>query len=286
MPELPEVETITKQLSQVLAGKQIVGLSVLYGKSFAGDEAAVIGKRIKGVSRRAKVAIFTLDNGIYLLFHLKMTGQLIYIDHENRIAGGHADHDWHAELPNKHTRIIFDFGNEQKLYFNDMRKFGWCRLLTKVELDKYLADYGPEPLTANFNVNYLKSRAAKVPKAAIKKLLMDQGVVAGIGNIYADETLYAAHIHPLRPAGSITDAEWQSIVGKAKRILAFAVSKGGTTDSNYVNAYGKKGGMQDFLQVYHHAGEPCPSSCGGKIEKIVVGGRGTHFCPTCQKEKI
>ncbi len=286
MPELPEVETITKQLGSVLAGKTIVGLSVLYGKSFQGKKTEVIGQKVKTVSRRAKLAIIALENEKFLLFHLKMTGQLILVGHNKRIAGGHADHDWHAELPNKHTRIIFDFGNDQKLYFNDMRKFGWCKLLTKSELNEYLASYGPEPLDSGFTLEYLKSKAVGSSKTAIKKFLMDQSIIAGIGNIYADETLYAARIHPLRSAGSITDVEWQRIVKEAKRILAFAVTKGGTTDSDYVNAYGKKGGMQDFLKVYHHAGEPCPGGCGGKIEKIVVGGRGTHFCPACQKEKV
>jgi len=285
MPELPEVETIAKQLGSVLAGNRIVGLTVLSVKSFVGVKTDVVSQKIVSVSRRAKVIIITLDNGKYLLFHLKMTGQLIYIDQNHRIAGGHADHDWHAELPNSHTRIIFDLGDERKLYFNDMRKFGWCRVLTKKELDEYLAKYGPEPLDSGFTLEYLKGKALS-SKIAVKKFLMDQSIIAGIGNIYADETLFAARIHPLRPVGSLTDKEWNSVIREAKRILAFAVTKGGTTDSDYVNAYGTKGGMQDFLKVYHHAGEPCPDGCGGKIEKIVVGGRGTHFCPACQKENV
>ncbi len=286
MPELPEVETITNQLRSVLADKKIVGLSVLYEKSFIGNKTDVVGYKITDVSRRAKVAIFALDSGNYLLFHLKMTGQLIYIDASERIAGGHADHDWHATLPNSHTRLIFDFGSEQKLYFNDMRKFGWCRVLNKAGLDEYLSQYGPEPLTPAFTSVYLKERSERVQKLAIKRFLMDQAVVAGIGNIYADETLYAAKIHPLRAVGTLTDTEWAKIVSEARRILTFAVSKGGTTDSDYVNALGHKGGMQDYLHVYHHAGDPCPAKCGGQIEKITVGGRGTHFCPVCQKEKI
>lgn len=283
MPELPEVETIANQLDANLAGKTIVGLDVRNAKSFVGHKSDVVGQKIVSIGRRAKVLIFELNNDKYLLFHLKMTGQLIYIDHSKRIAGGHADHDWHAELPNAHTRIIFDFGAEQKLYFNDLRKFGWARVFTKAEMDDYLAKYGPEPLPA-LNLKYLKTRAARMPRSAIKKFLMDQGVISGIGNIYADETLFAARIHPRRLVGSITDTEWENIAGEAQRILKLAIEKGGTTDSDYVNANGEKGGMQDFLQVYHKAGEPCPSNCGGTIERIVVGGRGTHFCPICQKE--
>lgn len=283
MPELPEVQTIANQLERELAGKEIVGLSVLNAKSFTGKASDVIGQKIIRISRRAKVLIVELDNGKFLLFHLKMTGQLIYIDRDKRIAGGHADHDWHAELPNKHTRIIFDFGNDQKLFFNDLRVFGWCKVVTKAEMDEYFTKFGPEPLP-KIDIESLKARAVRMKNSAVKKFLMDQSVIAGIGNIYADETLFAARIHPKRLVSSTTEAEWKSIAKNAERILAFAVEKGGTTDNDYVNAYGGKGGMQDYLNVYHKAGEPCPNSCGGTIKRIVVGGRGTHFCPVCQKE--
>jgi formamidopyrimidine-DNA glycosylase len=283
MPELPEVETIVNQLDENLAGKKIVGLSVLNAKSLVGNSKDITSQKIVNIRRRAKVVIMELTGGKYLLFHLKMTGQLIYIDHNLRIAGGHADHDWHAELPNSHTRIIFDLDSDKKLYFNDMRKFGWAKVMTKAEMDEYLGKYGPEPLP-KLDINNLKTRVQRMKKTAIKKLLMDQGVVSGIGNIYADEILYASGIHPKRVSGSITDAEWKRLAQNTEKILVFAVEKGGTTDSDYVNAYGKKGGMQDYLKVYHHAGEACPASCGGKIERIVVSGRGTHFCPVCQKE--
>lgn len=285
MPELPEVETIAKQLNANLAGKKIVGLSVLNAKSFWGKRSEVVGQTIVSISRRAKVLIVTLSNGKHLIIHLKMTGQLIYIDHNKRIAGGHADHDWHTELPNKHTRAVFDFGRDKKLYFNDLRKFGWIKLVTKAEMEDYFTKYGPEPLP-KVDLKYLKSRAERMSKSAIKKFLMDQSVIAGIGNIYADETLYASRIHPKRLVGGLTDSEWQKIAENIQNILKLAIKKGGTTDNDYVNAYGKKGGMQDFLAVYHHTGDPCPAKCGGTIERTIVGGRGTHFCPRCQKEKI
>jgi len=285
MPELPEVETIARGLHANLAGKEIVGFNVLNEGSFVGPKNQVIGQTITSVDRRAKVLRISLESSKYLLFHLKMTGQLIYIDRNKRIAGGHADHDWHAVLPNNHTRIIFDFGNDQKLYFNDMRMFGWCKLVTKDEMETYLSGYGPEPLP-HIDLANLRARALRMPRSAIKKFIMDQKVISGIGNIYADETLYASHIHPRRLVSSITEAEWQSLASNTERILKQAVEMGGTTDSDYVNADGKKGGMQDYLLVYHHAGEPCPEGCGGEIERIVVGGRGTHFCPTCQKEHL
>jgi formamidopyrimidine-DNA glycosylase len=285
MPELPEVETIARQLYANLADKKIVGLNVLNEKSFLGDRRQVVGQIIVSIDRRAKVLRMKLSNSKYLLFHLKMTGQLIYIDHNLRIAGGHADHDWHAELPNTHTRVIFDFGKGRKLYFNDLRKFGWCRLVSSTQMNEYFTKYGPEPLP-RLDIRNLKKRATKMSKSRIKKFLMDQNVVAGIGNIYADETLFAAKIHPNRTVGSITDSEWKKISGEIERILRLAIRTGGTTDSDYVNAYGKKGGMQDFLAVYHRTGEPCLGKCGGNIERIIVGGRGTHFCPNCQKENL
>jgi len=285
MPELPEVETIARQLDANLADKKIVGLSVLSSSSFVGSKNDVISQTIISVSRRAKVLYIKLESGKYLIFHLKMTGQLIYIDPSIRIAGGHADHDWHAKLPNTHTRIIFDIEGERTLYFNDMRRFGWCKVVTESELDEYFKRFGPEPLP-RINLEELKVRAKRMPRSAIKKFIMDPSVIAGIGNIYADETLFAARIHPRRLVGSISDAEWISLADNAVRILTLAVEKGGTTDSDYVNAYGKKGGMQDYLLVYHHAGEPCPAGCGGTIQRIVVGGRGTHYCPDCQKENI
>jgi len=283
MPELPEVETIAIQLHVSLAGKKIVGLNVLNPKSFVGKETDVVGHKIISIHRRAKVLVFELSNGKFMLFHLKMTGQLIYVDNSRRIVGGHADHDWHAVLPNQHTRIIFDLGKDQTLFFNDMRKFGWCKVMTIAEVGEYFTKYGPEPLP-KVDISYLETRALRMKSSAIKKFLMDQNVISGIGNIYADETLFASRIHPKRLVSSLTDAEWKCIADNAERILKLAISKGGTTDSDYVNAYGKKGGMQDYLAVYHHTGEPCPNKCGGVIERIVVGGRGTHFCPSCQKE--
>lgn len=283
MPELPEVETIARGLQANLAGKQIVGFTVLNEGSFVGAKGEVLGQKIVQIDRRAKVLRISLGSGKYLLFHLKMTGQLIYIDKQKRIAGGHADHDWHAELPNSHTRIIFDFGEGRTLFFNDMRMFGWCKLVSKEEMDTYLSSYGPEPLP-HIDMASLRARALRMPRSMIKKFIMDQKVISGIGNIYADETLFASRVHPKRLVGSITDKEWAVLVKNTERILTQAVAMGGTTDSDYVNADGKKGGMQDYLLVYHHAGEPCPGSCEGTIKRIVVGGRGTHYCPNCQKE--
>ena len=285
MPELPEVQTIANQLERELAGKEIVGLVVHNAKSFVGKRSDVISQKIINITRRAKVLTIKLSNKKWLLIHLKMTGQLIYVNEEIRIAGGHPDHDWHANLPNNHTRLTFEFADGSELFFNDIRKFGWCKVMGEEEMSTYFEKYGPEPLP-KINLEYLKEKAVKMNKSAIKRFLMDQGVIAGIGNIYADEILFASQVHPERTAGSITDTEWQKIALNTEDILSFAIEMGGTTDSDYVNAYGVRGGMQDHLKVYHRTGEPCLKKCGGAVERIIVGGRSTHFCPNCQKESV
>ena len=147
----------------------------------------------------------------------------------------------------------------------------------------YFSKYGPDAYP-DIDLDKFKNRGKRMPKSAIKKFILDQSVISGVGNIYADEALFDSRIHPKRLVSSITDTEWKTLADNIERILAFAISKGGTTDSDYVNAYGKVGGMQDYLKVYHKVESNCPNNCGGKIERIVVGGRGTHYCPICQKD--
>ncbi|MEI8143249.1 MAG: bifunctional DNA-formamidopyrimidine glycosylase/DNA-(apurinic or apyrimidinic site) lyase [Candidatus Berkelbacteria bacterium] len=290
MPELPEVETIRRGLLKRIVGKKIVDLSFDWPKSFQGDKAEVIGQTVEGVERRAKVIQIRLSNDLSLLFHLKMTGQLIhqklstvYCPLTTDFAGGHPDHEWHHSQPNKHTRIIFTFDDGSKLFFNDMRKFGWCKVLTAQGVEALNQDYGLEPLDEGFTVFYLLEKAKRLPNRTIKQFLMDQTIAAGMGNIYTDESLFEAKISPLRRVKDIKSLEWPLLIATMKKVLDLGIKYGGTTDSDYVNAEGKKGGMQDYLKVYHKTGQPCVGDCGGVIERIVVGGRGTHFCPICQK---
>jgi len=319
MPELPEVETIRRGLERRIVGKTIADIEVKFPKIFVGKKSEVEGLKIEKVERRAKVLALNLKKGKNLLFHLKMTGQLIYRSggtwnvergtgtEQKQFAGGHPSHDWHLPLPNATTAIIFSFNDGSKLYFNDLRRFGWCKVLDDKELQKIFdEEYGPEPIRladarshsslsdeaqtsesktgqALFNVDYLMQQAARFPNRKIKQFLMDQHIIAGVGNIYADESLFAAKISPLRKAKDISKTEWEKIIVNVRTILKFAIEHGGTTDSDYVNADGEKGGMQDYLKVYRKAGEKCPGGCGGKIVRITVGGRGTHYCPDCQK---
>lgn len=307
MPELPEVETIKLGLSKKIIGKKITDIEIEplrhgsgQAKSFQGNPRDVIDSSITDIQRRAKLIRVKLSNNLNLLFHLKLTGQLIYRSpsfslssntlkrelqnkKDNSFSGGHPSHDWHLNLPNSNTRLIFSFNDSSKLYFNDLRKFGWCKVLSDQNITQIFGDVGAEPFSKDFTVEYLLSKAKRIPNRNIKQFLMDQTIIAGIGNIYTDETLFDAKISPLRKLKDIKLSEWQTIRQSILKILKLGIKYGGTTDSDYVNADGKKGGMQNHLKVYHRTGKSCPNGCGGKIERISIGGRGTHFCFLCQK---
>lgn len=291
VPELPEVETIKRGLESKIVGRKIADIDILWHKSFQGDKEKVIGLEVREVSRRAKLVRIELENDLNLVFHLKLTGQIIHETLKPKtqnlvtdFAGGHPSHDWHHKLPNSNTRIVFTFDDDSKLFFNDMRKFGWCKVLTNNEVeDIYKKDYGFEPLDTKFTVVYLLQKAKNIPNRTIKQFLLDQTIAAGMGNIYTDEALFDAKIMPTRKVKDIKKVEWQKIIEAIQKVLKLGIKHGGTTDSDYVNVDGKKGGMQDYLKVYHKVGEPCANRCGGKIERMVVGGRGTHYCKICQK---
>lgn len=284
MPELPEVETIRIGLESKIVGKTIEDIVIENPKSFQGEKAKIIGQKVVGVERRAKVLRLRLGNELNILFHLKMTGQLIYIDAKERLAGGHPSHDWHDKLPNSHTRITIVFDDNTKLFFNDLRKFGWAKVLSDEQVEIIYKEYGPEPFSDAFSVEYLVTRAKKVPGRTIKQFIMDQEVIAGVGNIYADESLFLSRIMPRTKVKFLKEKDFNILRDNIISVLKMGLKYGGTTDSDYVDANGHRGGMQDYLNVYHRTGEPCPNECGGKVERIVVGGRGTNYCPVCQKE--
>lgn len=282
MPELPEVETIKRGLNARIIGLVIVNLEIYTPKSFSANGKDLIDKEVIGVERRAKTIRIKLSSNLNVLIHLKMTGQLIYINSGGRLAGGHPSHDWHAELPNNHTRLAIYFNDGSKLFFNDMRKFGWARVLTDDEILKEFAKYGPEPDSADFTVNYLMDQARRKPSRTIKQFLMDQSIIAGVGNIYADESLFMAKISPFTRASALKQKDWETISKSLKTTLEKGIKYGGTTDSDYVNVDGNKGGMQDYLAVYNRAGLPC-LVCGSELAKAKIGDRGTHYCLKCQR---
>lgn len=298
MPELPEVETIARDLSGHLAGRRIEAVEVLAEKTVwpapAVFKAGLVGRKIAKVGRRGKLIIISLSPARagapdYLLIHLKMTGQLIYSDRRTRIAGGHSltkaatgDAAVGGTLPNRHTRAVLTLSGGGRLFFNDLRRFGYLKLTSGSELEKILArSYGPEPLTPEFSLAafaaVLKGKTTK-----IKALLLDQTMIAGLGNIYVDESLYAARLKPQRSAGSLRPAEVKALWQAINRIIRQAVKYRGTTFSDYRDSSGRAGNFSRFLKVYGRAGENCPR-CGRPIQKVKVAGRGTHYCPHCQK---
>jgi formamidopyrimidine-DNA glycosylase len=285
MPELPEVETIRRDLAARLLNKKICEVKInkqrmvrnnakLFAKTLAGN-------KFTAINRIGKLLIFRLQTGGFLLIHLKMTGQLIYCHLGKFIAGGHSLPKIGSDLPNKYSHIIFSFTNGDRLFFNDMRQFGYLEIVTSQQLERVKNKFGMEPLTDNFKLAEL-TKILKKRSAPIKAVLLNQKLIAGIGNIYADEILFAAHILSTRRANSLSDKEIKNIFLASKKVLTQAIKHRGTTFNDYVDAHGNVGSFVKFLKVYSRAGQKC-YRCGGIVKKIKMGGRGTHFCPNCQK---
>lgn len=287
MPELPEVETIKLGLAQLLPGLEIKDVQHDWPKSFPNAPADVarfmVGAKVKKVRRRAKVLIIELSSKYSLVIHLKMTGQLVYVG-DKRFGAGHPSKSLINSLPDKSTRVTIDFADGSQLFFNDQRKFGWMRLLPDVEIPEidFFKKVGPEPLEDDFKAKDFADRLQRRKNSSIKAALLDQTVLAGVGNIYADESLWAAKIHPATLVKDVPKTKIVTLYDSLRRILNMAIEKGGSTDRNYVDSQGKKGSYLSFAQVFRKEGQPCPR-CGTIIDKIRVAGRGTHICPHCQK---
>ena len=289
MPELPEVETIKLGLSIFLPKKVVTKVWHDWPKSFPNSEADVnqflIGAKIVGVKRRAKVLLIELDTKHSLIIHLKMTGQLVYRSEKERFGAGHPSKSLISELPVKSTRVIIDFRDGSKLFFNDQRKFGWIRLIPTAEIPNidFFKKVGPEPLSSDFKPSEFRKQIRRRKNSSIKAVILDQTVIAGVGNIYADESLWGAKIHPSTLVRDLSDAKLNKLFDEIRSILQLSIDKGGSSDRNYVDAEGKKGSYLDFSRVFRREGQPCPR-CGTIVSKIRVAGRGTHVCPKCQKE--
>jgi formamidopyrimidine-DNA glycosylase len=243
----------------------------------------LIGVEVESVRRRAKVLIIELANEYSLVIHLRMTGQLVFRGKEV-FGAGHPSKSLVGELPDKSTRVTIDFKDGSKLFFNDQRKFGWMRLLPSTEVPKidFMKTVGPEPLEDDFSIDKFIERLMKRKNSPIKAVLLDQKVLAGIGNIYADESLWMAKIHPLSPVSKISRAKLVGLHNDIRTVLRLSIEKGGSTDRNYINAEGKKGSYLSFANVFRREGQPCPR-CGTEIIKMRAAGRGTHLCPKEQK---
>jgi formamidopyrimidine-DNA glycosylase len=287
MPELPEVETVRVGLARLLPGRVIANVDFDWPKSFpnapADVEKFVIGARVTEVKRRAKVLLIELSTNYTLVIHLKMTGQLVFRSGEERFGAGHPSASLVGDLPDRSTRVTINFEDSSQLFFNDQRKFGWVRLIPTPEVMNldFFKKVGPEPLSTDFKWQDLMERLQRRKNTNIKAALLDQTVLAGVGNIYADESLWGAKIHPSTLVKTLTEQQFHKLYDELIFVLKLAIEKGGSSDKNYVNAEGKKGSYLSFARVFRKQGQSCPR-CGSIIEKSRVAGRGTHTCPTCQ----
>lgn len=311
MPELPEIETVKLQLQKVLLQCSVLSVSVLSKMTVKGDINSIIGKKVVGIERKGKVLLIDFADNIKLGFHFKMTGQLIYVPNNSplhpslnlregnlgdvtngRIVGGHPTQDFSGELPSKHTRVIFTFtkpqnsplppsltkegANLSKLYFNDQRKFGWIEINPK-----FVDSLGPEPFEIDEDKFLKLFRTLKRP---IKVAIMDQKLISGVGNIYANDALWESKINPTLLSAQCSETQLRKLFEAIKLVLREGIKYGGASavDKKYVNLNGLGGHYQDHFRVYEQDGKPC-KRCGEKIVKITLGGRGTYFCPQCQK---
>jgi formamidopyrimidine-DNA glycosylase len=284
MPELPEVETVRRDL-KVLVGKKIKQVEVRL-KKFTTPAPKKFTKILSGsivdkIDRRGKLLIFHLHNNLRLHIHLKMTGQLVLQHKKKLVFGGHPIVNV-SELPNKYTHVIFNFADGDILYFNDLRQFGYAKLLSKKESEEIISlNYGVEPLDKEFTPSYFGSVLKRRSKTTIKAFLFDQKLIAGLGNIYVDESCFRAGVRPDRLVNTLTTNEIEKLYKSIKQVLALAVKHRGTTFNNYVSVDGRAGKFWKYCKVYGRAGEPC-KKCGIIIRKIKVAQRGTSYCPKCQ----
>ena len=322
MPELPEVETVRRGLAELLPGRVVARVSVFDSpKSFpnapADVEQFLHGARVTAVRRRAKVLMIDLDTRYTLVVHLKMTGQLVFrqgSSHGARVspkksrgprkvaqdffadtareiddfAGGHPNDSLIGELPDRSTRVQIDFTDESRLFFNDQRKFGWVKLLPTDEVKDlpFMQKVGPEPLDPQTRADDFIQRIRRRQNSMIKPAFLDQTVIAGVGNIYADEALWAAQIHPQTRVKNVSDQQLNTLFNELRQILQLSIDQGGSTDKNYVDAEGRKGNYLTFAHVFRREGQVCHRHPDQEIIKLKVGGRGTHICPVCQVEVI
>lgn len=323
MPELPEVETIKRGLDSLIVGKTIKSITIQNAKSFIGDPARATNHQVKSLSRRGKALLVHLSDDLTFIIHLRMTGQVIYVPQEQsterkrshqavsagktwastserthklldggsgtttlaRFGGGHPTDSFLNSLPDRHTRVQVTFTDNSDLFFNDQRKFGFVKLIPTPEIDKepFFAKLGPDSLDLKLTPDQFHQNLQKHPGATIKAALLDQTVIAGVGNIYADEALFYAKIHPARRVATITEQESAELLDGIRHSMQASLDSGGSTMTNYVRADGTRGDYLDlFAQVFGKTGQPC-SRCQTPIEKTRVAGRGTHLCPNCQK---
>jgi formamidopyrimidine-DNA glycosylase len=287
MPELPEVETVCRQLEPEIEGRRIERLEVLDERWCRPApprelEGTVEGATIEGLGRRGKYLLLALDGGRTLVMHLRMTGNLVLVEGEDRLdpSEGMRLYEGERSTSERHLRARFALGDGRELWFTDPRRFGEAFLIDDADLDVRFERLGVEPLSTEFTPEALAGMSAS-RTAPLKSFLLDQSRIAGVGNIYADEALFRARLHPLSPAGSMRAEHHEALRDAVVAALEAGIDRGGASIDDYRDGRGEKGAMQDEFLVHTRAGEPCPS-CGEPIARIVVSGRSTYYCPHCQ----
>lgn len=288
MPELPEVETMRLQLSKFLVGHKIQDIKILSPKVISGDIKKVIGGQVTGVRRFGKVSVIDLDNNYSILTHVKLTGQFIYrgpnlaspTPLSNKVTGG---------VPGPHTLVIFNLDHDGVLYYNDVRRFGWIKIVDsgQVTADRFIAKLGPEPPVVigqggTLSLKMFKQILSKT-KRPLKVVIMDQEKMGGVGNIYATDALWLAKINPKRPSNDLKDVEIKLLYEAIITVLKAGLKYGGASELAFVTPDGREGEYQNHTLAYGHTGELCPKCKKSKFEKYFLGGRGTCWCPSCQK---
>lgn len=272
MPELPEVETLRRQMETALAGRKILAVEVRFGGRIRPSAAALqklVGARFATFGRRAKLLLTGFSNGLTLVTHLKMTGSYLI-----KAAG---------ETPNRHVHVVFRLDGKQELWFEDVRKFGFLQVMKTADVEgELLTAYGPEPLDPAFTFRRFKACVLARPSKKIKPLLLDQACIAGIGNIYADEAVWHGKVHPERAVATLTEEELKGVYRGALTSMRGSLRRLGSSADHYRDLYGEKGGNVPHLQVYGREGQPC-RRCGATLKKKWVAQRGAVYCPTCQK---
>jgi formamidopyrimidine-DNA glycosylase len=292
MPELPEIETLRLGIQKYVVGHKIIGVEKSHPKILQGDIKDIIGAKITGVRRVGKGLILDLSNGYSLAIHVKLTGQIIYRD--EKTSDIPVSKTKVGTLPNLFTHIILELDIGAKLYYNDQRRFGWIKIVKSSELPKlaFFRDMGPEPLSAigaksddpmrelTFSrFKFVLSR--KVTK--IKPALMDQTNIGGLGNIYINDGLFCAGISPMRSAKTLSEDELKKLYDCLIKVLKKGFESHGASELSFVNILGQEGEYQNHTLVYGKRGKSCPNNCGGKILFTKIAGRGTYYCPNCQK---
>ena len=288
MPELPEVETIRLGLSKYLVGHKILDVEIKLPRLFTGDKKDIIGAKFISVERYGKGLVLNLDNGFSIAIHIKLTGQLIYNDIafvKNRNV--HISKQKVGTLPNKFTHVIFKLDKNAFLYYNDIRQFGWVKIVKKANLKtlSFFKDLGPEPIPSSgqppLTIEQLENILSK-SSIAVKVLIMDQKRIGGVGNIYANDALWLSNIDPRRKAKELSQKEAKNLYEAILTVLKSGLKYGGASELTFVNALGEEGGYQNHFLVYGKDGQKC-SKDSTIIKKIFLGGRGTYFCEKHQK---